>query len=92
MGVCRPSGPPFTYTDANSALYGIAIAAKFGEEVTEPQMQSVVELCAALCRRHGWDHTHITGHAAEAWPRGRKIDPGHVMRVGDVQAAVQVRL
>jgi N-acetyl-anhydromuramyl-L-alanine amidase AmpD len=78
-GVCKPSDPRHGYIDANSAFYGVAVAAKDGEVVTPAQFLSVVEVCRTLAASHGWDLSaepwRITGHNREAWPRGRKIDP-----------------
>lgn len=77
-GVCRPSVPALGYRDANSAFYGVAVAAQSGDQVTEAQLDSLVALCQALYKREGWsreDRWRITGHADEAWPRGRKLDP-----------------
>lgn len=76
-GVCRPS-PAFNYHDANSATYGISIAATDGEQATSAQMTSVARLCQYLYWLEGWDldeEWRITGHSDEAWPRGRKADP-----------------
>lgn len=84
-GVCRPSDARLTYTDANSALYGLAFAAKPGDELTAPQFQAMVREVAALFRVEGWSVTdwwRITDHAAEAWPRGRKADIGRGLRMG----------
>lgn len=78
MGPCKPSRREFTYSDGNNAFYGIAIAATDGERATEAQKASVVRLCHYLYWLEGWapDQTwRITGHDAEAWPRGRKTDP-----------------
>lgn len=99
-GVCRPSDPErMPYKDANSAFYGIAVAAKHTEKATTLQFLCVLELCVALCKRHGWgpDDLHrITSHRAEAWPRGRKDDPdgahGVVLDCEAVRAAVRARL
>lgn len=78
-GVCRPSDPRLQYKDANSAFYGVAIAAKAGDQVTVQQLGAVVTLCRQLAHVHGWDLARepwrLTGHNLEAWPRGRKIDP-----------------
>lgn len=77
-GVCKPSRREFTYSDANSAFYGISIAATDGERATEEQLESVVVLCRYLFWLEGWDEAdlwRITGHNSEAWPRGRKVDP-----------------
>lgn len=77
-GVCRPSDPRLAYKDANSALYGVCVAAGAGDTVTVKQFDAVVALCAALCTHHGWgpdEVWRIVGHETEAWPRGRKVDP-----------------
>lgn len=79
-GVCRASDHPrLTYTDANSAFYGVAIAATDGEVATPAQFSAVVEVCRMIASSHGWDlyrePWRIVGHSAEAWPRGRKLDP-----------------
>lgn len=77
-GVCKPSRKEFTYSDGNNAFYGVAIAATDGEHATEAQIASVVALCQYLFWLEGWDvkdSWRITGHDAEAWPRGRKHDP-----------------
>lgn len=76
-GVCKPSSKQFTYTDANSALYGIAITANAKDHVTPAQLDAVTALCVELFQKHGWtkrDTWRITTHAKEAWPRGRKVD------------------
>lgn len=78
-GICKPSGSPLAYQDANSAFYGIAIAATSGETATEAQETTVTRLVRSLFRKHTWDlaadQWRLVGHDAEAWPRGRKIDP-----------------
>lgn len=94
-GVCQPSAGSPHYVDANSAFYGLAVAAKHTEQATVEQFASVVAKCVALFREHRWhaDETHrIRGHNTEAWPRGRKDDPdgtlGVVISVADVRTAV----
>lgn len=77
-GVCRPSRKQFTYTDGNNAFYGVAIAATQGEVATPAQKRAVTMLCHYLFWLEGWsplESWRITGHADEAWPRGRKLDP-----------------
>lgn len=77
-GVCKPSRKEFTYSDGNNAFYGVAIAATDGEHATPEQVEAVVQLCHYLYWLEGWnvaDTWRITGHDAEAWPRGRKVDP-----------------
>lgn len=79
-GVCRPSNPEkLNYADANSAFYGIAIAATAGDRATAIQKEAVYNLCVALFQRHKWSRKtglyRIVGHGSECWPRGRKTDP-----------------
>ena len=78
-GTSRPSNNSLTYKDANSAFYGIAIAATDGDVATSAQKMAVVRLCHALFAHHGWSFKdelwRVTGHDTEAWPRGRKHDP-----------------
>lgn len=67
------------YRDANSAFYGVSIAATDGETATPAQFAGVVQVCRDLAAREGWDLAveswRIVGHSSEAWPRGRKTDP-----------------
>jgi Negative regulator of beta-lactamase expression len=77
-GVCRPSRD-LAYTDANSALEGIALAGgpAYGP-VTDPQFQQLIATLYDRFVAHDWprdDTWRITGHDREAWPRGRKPDP-----------------
>lgn len=94
-GVCRPSDPDhMPYKDANSAFYGIAVAASGKDKITEPQKQALIELCVRLMKKHGWTEPWcITSHALEAWPRGRKVDIGNVYPIEqarqDILAALQ---
>lgn len=78
-GVCRPSSPKLAYRDANSAFYGLSLAATAGDVATEAAKQAIARHVLTLYRHHGWDPIldgwRIVGHASEAWPRGRKIDP-----------------
>jgi N-acetyl-anhydromuramyl-L-alanine amidase AmpD len=78
-GVCRPSSEAPKYKDANSAFYGIAVAATAGDTVTEAQENAVIDLVDGLFAEHRWSRTlglhRIVGHNTECWPRGRKSDP-----------------
>jgi N-acetyl-anhydromuramyl-L-alanine amidase AmpD len=77
-GICRSSDHRFPYRDANSALWGISLAATAGETATLAAKQAMADLCRVLFKRQGWqlaDVWRIVGHSTEAWPRGRKIDP-----------------
>jgi N-acetyl-anhydromuramyl-L-alanine amidase AmpD len=78
LGNGRPSHRLMRYVDGNSALYGIAIAARDGESATWEQERAFAALVRRRCARHRWDLARepwrLTDHAAEAWPRGRKVD------------------
>lgn len=78
-GVCVQRTDSWTglpVTDANSAFYGIAVAATVGDRLTEEQRMAVIRLCEKLCRQHNWDPlTRIVSHRAWASPPGRKADP-----------------
>lgn len=79
-GSCVSSDPKrLPYRDANSAFYGVSIAATDGEVATKAQFDGVVAVCDLLAAREGWDLAkepwRIVGHSSEAWPRGRKTDP-----------------
>jgi hypothetical protein len=78
-GVCRSSDPRLVYADANSAFYGISIAATAGETATAAQKATIDRLCEEIFTKEGWskcnDAWRVVGHNTEAWPRGRKSDP-----------------
>lgn len=77
-GICRPSEPRLNYRDANSALWGISIAATVGEVATKEAKEAIADLTRILFINQHWpltDTWRIVGHSSEAWPRGRKIDP-----------------
>jgi N-acetyl-anhydromuramyl-L-alanine amidase AmpD len=96
-GACHPSNPTrLPYRDANSAFYGIAIAAQAGESATKAQLDMVATIAAGLFRAHGWPaldvSVRLTDHAAEAWPRGRKVDTGSVLPLHWMQRKVESML
>ncbi len=77
-GRCRSSDPErLPYRDANSAFWGVAIAARPGDRATEAQLAAVIRLCREILKTQGWqgETWRIVGHDTECWPRGRKIDP-----------------
>lgn len=81
-GACRPSAR-FGYTDANSAFYGVALAAKPGDAVPDTQFEALLAVIREYFDAEGWpltDWWRVTDHAAEAWPRGRKSDIGTALR------------
>lgn len=100
-GECKSSDPRLPYKDANSAFYGLAIAATDGDTCTPLQFSSVVRMCAGYFLKHGWkanETWRIVGHETEAWPRGRKHDPTGsdatkpVLDVSAVRSAVRTIL
>lgn len=78
-GVCRSSDPArLPYRDANSAFYGLAIAATAGDEASDEQLARVLQLVRDCFVRQRWPMSEtwrVVGHSTEAWPRGRKTDP-----------------
>mgnify|MGYP001611916145 CR=1 FL=1 len=77
-GVCKPSSPQFSYTDANSAFYSVSLATSDKVDVTPLQTLTVAWLTRRYFEREGWpvtDGWRITSHRVEAYPRGRKSDP-----------------
>ena len=92
-GVCRPSGT-LTYSDANSAFYGISIASNERVECTALQMLTVAKLCREYYRHEGWaatDVRRIVGHDTEAWPRGRKSDPTGPLKLNPILSVENIR-
>lgn len=81
-GRTRSSDPvrlPYPDDTANSAFYGVAIAAggRPGDRATPAQVSACGALCRALFAAEGWpvtDAWRVTSHHLEAWPRGRKPD------------------
>lgn len=93
-GHCAFGNPqsPFMekYVDANSAFYGIAIAATVGDKVTPSQLETLIKHCKLLFWEHEWSTEdelwRIVGHNTEAWDYkhwkatgedrwDRKVDP-----------------
>jgi N-acetyl-anhydromuramyl-L-alanine amidase AmpD len=86
-GCCKSDDPRLLYRDANSAFYGVSIAATEGDVATKAQKQNVADLCQTLMMRHRWTLAEIwrivshrsqavycKGHS-KAGQRGRKSDP-----------------
>jgi N-acetyl-anhydromuramyl-L-alanine amidase AmpD len=77
-GICRSDDPRLRYSDANSAFYGVSIAATTGDVATLEAKRSVAALCRRFFANHGWslaETWRIVSHRTQAWPRGRKNDP-----------------
>jgi N-acetyl-anhydromuramyl-L-alanine amidase AmpD len=77
-GRCKPGDDQLQYSDANSALYGIAAATNNKVDVTPVQLLTIAYLCKLYFAAEQWSLEQlwrITGHEHEAWPRGRKSDP-----------------
>lgn len=100
-GVCRSSDPRLKYHDANSAFYGLSIAATTGDVATVDAKRAVAAMCWHIFQKHGWslaETWRIVSHRAEAWPRGRKNDPegpdlAHpVMNTNEIRGIVAVML
>lgn len=81
-GKSRSSDParlPYPDNMANHAFYGVCVLTNDKVDVTPKQTTTAAWLTARLFARHGWSRTddlyRVTTHRAEAWPRGRKMDP-----------------
>ena len=86
-GCCKSDDPRLPYRDANSAFYGVSIAATEVDVATRAQKVSVADLCQTLMVRHRWPLTElwrIVSHRSQAvyckghvkaGQRGRKTDP-----------------
>ena len=86
-GCCRSDDPRLVYRDANSAFYGISIAATEGDVATREAKRSIAALCLTLFAEHRWPVTEvwrIVSHRSQAvfckghpkaGQRGRKSDP-----------------
>lgn len=80
-GATRSSRSNLKYGNdlANSAFYGVAIAAggRAKDRATREQIESFAWLAHVLFEEEGWDKSEtwrFTDHESEAWPRGRKKD------------------
>lgn len=88
-GVCRPSDERLAYRDANSAFYGLCMAAKPGDPFYEPQKGTMIRLVVGYFQRHGWplsESWRLTSHHLEAWPRGRKVDINPLWDINEARA------
>lgn len=86
-GTCRSSDERLKYRGANSAFYGISLAATAGDKATVEAKRSIAILCLHCFRIEGWPITEvwrIVSHRTEAiygpehpkaGERGRKNDP-----------------
>lgn len=92
-GRCKPSDK-FSYTDANSALYGIAAATNNKVDVTPVQMLTIAWLVRKWFATEGWPVTdlwRITGHEDECDPPGRKKDPSGGLGDNPIFTAEDIR-
>jgi N-acetyl-anhydromuramyl-L-alanine amidase AmpD len=86
-GCCKSNDSRLRYRDANSAFYGISLAATVSDVATSAAKTSIAALCLTLFQRHDWplDETwRIVSHGSQAvfckgHPKagqyGRKNDP-----------------
>ena len=76
-----PHAGPCLTPYANSVFYGIAASTNGVMPATRAQVDTIVKLCAGLCRYHRWDaaevRTRIVGHDAQAiWTREQTQSAG----------------
>jgi N-acetyl-anhydromuramyl-L-alanine amidase AmpD len=86
-GCCKSDDPRLPYHDANSAFYGVSIAATEGDVATREAKTSIADLCVTLFGMHEWtlaEIWRIVSHGSQAvyckghpraGQRGRKHDP-----------------
>jgi N-acetyl-anhydromuramyl-L-alanine amidase AmpD len=86
-GCCASDDPRLVYRDANSAFFGIALAATAGETATREAKRSIAMMCLHCFAVEGWPITEvwrIVSHRSQAvycrghpkaGQRGRKSDP-----------------
>jgi N-acetylmuramoyl-L-alanine amidase len=82
-------------TDVNPVSLGVSFSnEQLGEAFTGKALDAGAQLCAELCKIHAIpvDATHITTHAIDARPQGRKTDPGKLWKHGEFIARVQQAL
>lgn len=98
-GLCAPSDPErLSYSDANSAFYGISAATNDRFDVTPLQLLTIAWLTRQCFELEGWPVTEayrIVGHSSEAvfrdGRRGRKIDPEGPNRENPIFSPEDVR-
>jgi N-acetyl-anhydromuramyl-L-alanine amidase AmpD len=96
-GKSRSSDParlPYPENMANHALYGVCVLTNDKVDVTSRQTMTAAWLTARLFARHGWSRTdlyRVTTHRAEAWARGRKMDPEGGDLLNPIMSAQDVR-
>ena len=88
-GICRPSTPDLVYADANSAFYGLCIAARPGDPFHLPQKGTMIRLMVEYFQTEGWplsESWRLTSHHLEAWPRERKVDIQPLWDIAEARA------
>lgn len=86
-GCCKSDDARLVYRDANSAFYGLSVAATSGDRATVEAKRSILAMCLTLFGNHQWpisETWRIVSHRTQAvfckgHPRageyGRKSDP-----------------
>lgn len=102
-GFCRSDDPRLKYRDANSAFYGISLAATIGDVATREAKLSIAALCLTLFSVHKWPLTEIWRivshgsqavygpHDPKAGERGRKSDPEGSDKAHPVMSTNEIR-
>lgn len=62
--------------EVNQFSLGIELVGLDSEEITEQQMEALLELCVEKCHDHKIPLNRVVGHNHIAIPVGRKTDPG----------------
>jgi len=63
-------------SEVNQFSLGIELVGLDSDELTEQQMEALVELCVERCHDHKIPLNRVVGHCHIAIPPGRKTDPG----------------
>lgn len=102
-GFCRSDDPRIPYRDANSAFYGISLAATLGDVATREAKRSIAALCLTLFAHNDWSLTEIwriVSHGSQAvfepghpkaGQRGRKSDPEGPDKAHPVMSTNEIR-
>lgn len=102
-GCCKSDDPRLPYRDANSAFFGISLAATVGDAATKEAKRSIALLCLHCFQMEGWPVTavwRIVSHRSQAvyckgHPKageyGRKSDPEGPNRAHPVLSTNEIR-
>lgn len=86
----EPPRPTNDDIDFNAITYGIEVnGTNDGKPWTDAQIDTVVRICAALCRTKGWTEWNVVGHREIT--RRKPLDPSGIA-MSDLRARIGARL